>query len=75
MEDLNTVGWLWFSVPVLGSISKPFEIPFFGSSDIMLSLLHRSTFLRLENLDSQPKVLRRGPRCLGTLSFIFAPLS
>lgn len=22
MNDLNTVGWLWFSVPVLGSISK-----------------------------------------------------
>ena len=22
MEDLDTVGWLWFSVPVLGSVSE-----------------------------------------------------
>ena len=34
MMDLDTVGWLWFSVPVLGSISECSDAALFAPEEI-----------------------------------------
>lgn len=58
MPDLDAVGWLWFSVPVLGSISQYSDTPMLFDTVIAdlaspraHSMLHGSAVLRVAHLD------------------------